>query len=375
MDHAKLSPSSSSRWLSCTKSIEMDALYENPSNTASEWGTNVHYIGELLLKGENISVGDTLKDGGEYQKEFIVDDEMLDTALSYSNYVKGFTNKDSKVLIEETFDLSFIAPDTFGTGDATVLDGTTLHIFDLKTGRNVVYAKDNSQLKIYALGALHLLDDYVEEVILHIVQTRIGHIDTAEISVDELMEFQDFIISQATKIINGDTEYSPSEKACLWCNHKANCDELRRYTENIIKGDFDDITDIESKGITNLHIKQVLDNKNIILSFIKAVEEETERKLLAGETIQGYKVVESRTNRRWDSENEEKIEKYLVRKLKKEGAYKYSLITPTQAMKKLDETGKKYVEKLIVKPKGKPTVVSENDKRKDICCVNDFDNC
>jgi hypothetical protein len=276
----------------------MEEAYENKSNPASEWGSKVHFLGELMLKGEDVTVGVPVTD--EYCGTFEPDEEMVECALEYANYVREFIKPDSKVLIEERFDLTFIAPDTFGTGDATVLDGTTLHVMDLKTGHNIVNADNNTQLMLYALGALEMLkDEYIEDVVLHIVQTRVHHISTWTTTVEELEEFKEFAKQQANKIITGDTEFNPNAKACKWCRHQANCEALREFTEKVIKGDFDDLDELDATIINNTHIKRILDNKDLILSFIKAVEEEAQAKLLAGEEIEGYKLVQSRTNRKW----------------------------------------------------------------------------
>lgn len=368
MTHARLSPSSSSRWLVCTASVKACEAYEDTTNEASAWGTTVHTIGEKLLLGEDVAVGDTIEGA-------VVDDEMMECAVDYANYVMSYKKEDSTMMIEEQYDLSFIAPDTFGTGDAAILDGTTLHIFDLKTGRNKVSAEDNSQLKLYALGAMHKLkDEYIDEVVLHIVQTRIGHIDSWEISVDELESFGEFAKRQARAILEDNTSFNPSETACRWCLHKVNCEALMTHVEAVVKGDFEDLNEVKIEDAKKDHIARLLKNKGLITSLIADAEEVAINRMMAGEEIEGFKLVESRTNRKWDEENKDKIEKYLVRKLKKDGAYKQTLITPTQAIKKLDDKSKKYIEKYIVKPEGKPTIAPLSDKRKALNPVmDDFD--
>jgi len=368
MKHASLSPSSSSRWLDCPASIKACAEYENTSNAASEWGTQVHYIGEQLLKGETINVGDVLCEDG--QEAFEVDEEMLEVALDYANYVREYINEDSVVLIEEKLDLSFIAPDTFGTSDATILNDDVLHVVDLKTGHNIVSAENNTQLMLYALGAYHKLKhlSFIEEVTLHIVQTRAGNISSWSCSVEDLLEFEEFAKKQAQKALSDEAEFNPTPRACKWCPHQANCEALAQFSEEVVKGDFDDLEEIEGKAnlISNEHIKKILDNKDLIISFIKAVEDEALNKLQNGEVIEGYKIVESQTRRAWDKSEFDKIEKYLLRKLKRDGTYKQTIITPTQALKALDDKSKKYIEKFIVKPEGKPTLAPLSDKRKPI---------
>jgi len=362
-NHAKLSPSSSARWSVCTASVEASEQYPDTSNHAANYGTMVHQLGEWMLLDQPIPSVGTEVEG------IAVDEEGIEYAQDYANYVRDLLDEDKILLVEEKLNLEFIAPDTFGTSDATVLNDTTLHIVDLKTGHNIVNAERNSQLMLYALGALHKLEDdyYIDEVTLHIVQTRANHISSWSCDIDELLEFEKFVTAQAQKIIAGDTEFNPAPQACKWCPHQANCEALATFTEDIIKGDFDDLDDVRGKAnlIDNSHIKRILDNKNLILSFINAVEEEAIHKLQNGEEIEGFKLVVANTRRAWSKADMDNIEKYLKRKLKIDGAYKQTIITPTQAIKSLGKDAK-YIEKWIVKPEGKPVIAPESDKRKPI---------
>ena len=362
MQHARLSPSSSSRWLSCTASVEASTNYENKGNSASQWGTVAHGIGELLLKGEDVP---EIVEGDKW------DDEQYKCAEEYADYVRSFINKESVVLIEEQFDLSFISKGQFGTSDATVLNDTHLHVMDLKSGHNIVMAENNTQLMLYALGALHELEDIydIETVTLHIVQTRAGHIDTWELDVKTLKLFEQTAKVQAQAILSGDVKFSPSEKACKWCQHQTNCTALKAHVDSVVTGAFDKIEDIDGQAdlIDVDHIKKILDNKDLILSFIKAVEARSLELMQEGTEIDGYKLVEAKTNRKWA--DEDAVAKYLNRKVKADELWVKKLIPMTKILK-LRPNDKK-LQEMLIKPDGKPVIAPMSDKREAISKVAD----
>ena len=69
------------------------------------------------------------------------------------------------------------------------MEGRTLHIVDLKYGKGVkVYAQDNSQAQLYAVG---VVNDFgyafdFDQVQITIVQPRLDHIDEWVIDRDTL---------------------------------------------------------------------------------------------------------------------------------------------------------------------------------------------
>ena len=367
MKHARLSPSSSSRWLTCTASVKASEGYENKSNSASRWGTEVHYIGEQLLKGKTIRVGETLTEDGI---DFIVDKERLDVAEEYGDYCRSLYSKTSEVLVEETFNLGSISQGQFGTSDCSIVDGDHLHIVDLKTGHNIVNADHNTQLMLYAIGAVDYFEFYdIEEITLHIVQTRAGHISAWTMTREVLEDFRKHAQQVAKLILEDKTEFTPNEKACKWCPHQVNCEALTAHVEDVVKGAFNGIEDIDGQAdkVPMEHIKKILDNEDLITSFIKAVKVVALERMEHGEAITGYKLVKSRKHKAWRDKNEaaEMLEKEFG-----EDGFKKSIITPTQALKLATQRMVDIGDSWYV-PEGDVVLAPNSDKREAIKGVSD----
>ena len=217
--HAKLSASSSHRWLHCPGSIKAEEGYADSSSEHANEGSAAHWLGETCLEsGQQASefLGQTLAD---YQ--VVVTDEMVDAVQQYLDYVRSLGGN---TLIEQRVDFSHVVPEGFGTADAIVMSGDTLHIVDLKYGKGVkVYAENNSQAMLYALGVLHDYDYLFqpEKIVLTIVQPRLDHIDEWEVTMDQLQTFASFAQTAASLALQDNAPRYPSDKACQWCKAKA----------------------------------------------------------------------------------------------------------------------------------------------------------
>ena len=187
--HARWSASSTARNVNCPGAIALGETCADRETEAAAWGTCAHQIAErcLLRSGDDAIawLGQTEKYG---KFEFVVDEEMVNTAQVYVDYCYGrlteyreATGFDPQYWIEErlSFDALNPALDAGGTADFVIYFPLwrLLEIVDLKGGRGVtVDVKGNPQGRSYGIGAMLTLKiDDVDLVQVTIVQPRVGN--------------------------------------------------------------------------------------------------------------------------------------------------------------------------------------------------------
>ena len=362
MDHAKLSASGSGKWLNCPGSVKAEEAYppQESSPFAIE-GSRAHELGELCLKNNKDAIdflGDTIYKG-------IIEKDMTSYVQEYVDYVRRFETNNSTLMVQERVSFDHVVPGGFGTLAAAVLDydNDTCHIFDLKYGKGVkVDAYENTQAQIYALGieqALKgLFSEDINKYVLHIIQPRLNHFSSWEISQSNLDKFANWVEERADLALSGKGNRVPGEKQCKWCRAKGDCKALSDFTESLITGEFEDLDDLDADILSEDKKKAILDNKKLIETFLKAVEASVFDQIERGESFKGFKLVEGRSIRKWNDKAEHK----LISRLGSD-AYSRKLIGIGEAEKKL---GKEFIAELTIKPEGKTTLVPESDKREAI---------
>lgn len=370
--HALLSASGANRWINCPLSPRIEDLFPDEESDASAEGTLAHEFAEIeqLKFLKRISLGEYNTRLAELRTREFYSPEMEEYVDQFVEYVLAyyFEAKSNKVTpievyVETRLDLTKYIPEGFGTSDDIVLIGRTLHVFDLKYGYLRVNAVDNKQLRIYALGAYEKLNAEgfeIENVVMHIVQPRIGNFASDEILIDELLFWADTDLKMfAERAFNGEGGQHAGEH-CQFCKATHSCAELAREATTAIElmkepSDFDLLT-MEEK--TELYLKIPLFNL-----WASAFETHMTETAQGGVKYSGLKVVEGTTRR--VIKNEKQAERIIV-----EAGFDRELIIEEKLIPlgKLEKfIGKKESEKLlkpvIFKPRGKAILVPESDKR------------
>ena len=159
--HALLGASSSKQWLNCPPSARLQEKIPNESSVYAEEGTYAHSICEYKVR-KYLHERVKRPQSEEYDSEEI--EQITDVYAEFViSTIEGMKKNGCEplTLVEERVDYSHLVPSGFGTADMIVIGRNEngkglLHIADFKTGKGVfVDADHNSQLKLYALGALH----------------------------------------------------------------------------------------------------------------------------------------------------------------------------------------------------------------------------
>ena len=385
-EHSPLGPSSSNRWLACPGSVKASQGVANKDTEYSAYGTAGHLLSEHARK-ENKPVahwlGWTIKVGSY---EFVVDEEMSDAVQEFVDVcdeVPGIMIAEARVQYERW------VPGGFGTNDDTRLNDGVVTITDLKLGKgHQVWAKENPQLKLYALGVLEdhgfLFD--IREFNLRISQPRLGHFDEWSVSADELLAWADRELPAAVRRIEEGALFAAGEW-CTFCPVRSTCKTRAAHVTGLMlaEGEFEDLDNLETNALraqnrwqhlTNDDVAKILPSLGVMEAWIKDMKHRALVALVNKEKVGDYKIVAGRSSRKWRDEYQARVK---LHSLGVEPFKPQQIISVSVAEKEL---GKKTfaqrfkLEEDFVKPPGKPTLAPGSDKRPaiEVTEVNDFQN-
>lgn len=354
--HAKLSASSSDRWMNCPGSIQLSekAPPQIESSYARE-GTLAHECLELLLTGEVVA-------------DPIYTAEMIGHASSAVETIFDMTPKGATIIAEQKVDLSFIAPEMFGTLDCAIIEHFgTLKIIDYKYGAGyAVDPEDNSQLLYYALGIAHLYDYNFKDVELVIIQPRAFHPDgpvrSWTCSMEYLLEWSE-ALALAVEFTKGkDAPINPGSW-CKWCPAAIICPALKQDALAQAKIDFsEDLSEVilpDPQEVQILDLSAMLLAADKIETWIEKLRAYAFDQLSQGKDVPGFKLVEKRSIRKW---NDPAQVEYNAHQMFGKKAFETSLLSPAQLEKAIPEA-KDFIKENAVSVSSGLTMALVTDKR------------
>lgn len=381
--HARLSASGSERWLNCQQSVRKEEGYKNTSSIYAEEGTLAHELAEAELRNFKDPSGTNMLMFQEYFEGRVFEfnnaytakvtlSELYTEVAKYVDVVKEefnmllAQNEFTELFVEQKLDLREVIPDGFGTGDAVIVSDGLMVVCDLKFGKGVeVDATENSQLMLYGFGAYMANKDFyhITRVKVMVIQPRINNVSSFEISVKDLLDWAYGVVKPTAELAMAGKGELKSGKWCKFCKAKADCSQYAEDSMKTMQLAFYDEYEPESPDTLNMkQIAFVLKHGEAAKQWVDAVFAKAKELLLDGKEVEGYKLVEGRSVRAIADEEG------LVTKLNELGVseiYKEPKLKGITDLEKL--VGKKVFNvecsPYIVKPKGKPTIAPESDKR------------
>lgn len=364
--HAVLSPSAAKRWMACTPSARFEQQFENVETIFAKEGTLAHAIGEIILQRRLKMLNeDAFQVGLAYhQSDPLYTEEMLTHAEQYADYCMSTVKPDSHVAVETRLDITQYIPEGFGTGDFMTVTPSErkLSFRDLKYGKGVaVSAVDNTQLKIYALGALNWYGWLyeIDVVSVGIYQPRINNNSEWEIAVPDLLKWAETELAPKAELaFKGEGQFNPGEH-CKFCRARVRCQALADHNLDLFKHELK-----SHDQLTDAALLEIVKKSSLLTSWAKDIEEYVLSEAVKGKKWEGMKLVEGKSNRVFVSE--------AMTEQKLLSAGHTEIYTPKELLgvTKLKSTlGAKVFRELVEpdlrKPPGKPTLVDINDPRPD----------
>jgi hypothetical protein len=420
-NHRGAGPSGAERWMACTASLGasrafLETLTPNQQaqfasgSTAARQGTTAHAVAEVqanvMLGKVSPEEADTVllelavmpEDGAE-----AYDDTMEEYVSEYVDLVKSYVDEGRTVVIEERVvatiplltytDGEADLHDIAGSVDLGVIpepDHPVLVVGDLKYGEGIdVGVEENPQIRIYALGLLadvvefyDGLPEWLTEVEYIIAQPRLGGIKSWTESIDDLLDWQDTVLSKAlTEALGGikaGAAFNPGPVQCQWCPARGSCPALIEERMEKAADLFDVITDAEfadgpgafpeTASLTSDRLAELYTQITGLTKIAAEMKEELQRRLFRGTPVPGYLLVNYSPPRKWTEQAIEELDpgnkgEGILSEDQAAALWQHKLVTPTAAEKILGGDYERIAD-LVDKPDKRPVIAPEGDRRK-----------
>jgi hypothetical protein len=295
--HADASPSSSSIWINCPASVTLARGKVRKSTPYTREGSAAHTLAEMRLKGQNTYVlGQKILVEGD---QIEVTEEMLQAVQTYVTECTVAAKGASAVGIEARVGIVHDGEDVFGTVDHYAFQEPVLKITDFKYGQGVPVSPDSSQLKIYALGVINELGPFAEvkEVVLKVVQPRIGGIGIHAMDYPDLVRWETDVLHPAMdRLAANDTTENTGEH-CRWCVRAGECRAFADLAMDKARVAFGTAPPSPT-GFSDAELGDILSHAELINAWVVKVRAEVSGRIDNGHKVPGWKLVAKRAVRK-----------------------------------------------------------------------------
>lgn len=375
-DHALWSASATARNVQCPGALTLGLSVPERSSIHADTGTAGHQISERCLRDGGNAVDYLGTTERVKQRDIEVDEELVNSAQEYIDYVRSRVDAGGSLQIEQRFSLNDIHPpfDAGGTGDAVLHFPAQklLEVVDYKNGVGVVDVVGNPQLRTYGLGALlanSTLD--VETIKVTIVQPRAPHKDgrirSETFHVADLIDWTADLLKAMNRSKQAMDEHAAAggnnvlldewrdkwlkPGKCTFCPVEGSCPALKRDALSVAAVWFDDM---DQPRLGNAALDTDPASLNRDLNMIPMLEDWIKaRRALAhsmaeqGVEFDDHMLVDKIGNRKWSDDTAP-----LVTAMQEAGVDPFAepkLLSPAQLEKLLGSKRKALIEPFVVR--------------------------
>jgi hypothetical protein len=355
--------------MKCPGSIAFCADIPRTTSKYAEEGTAAHALAELCLtQGKNPWEQDAPED-------------MRCAVATYLRHVRETQRRltGSALHVEQAFHLDWLDEELWGTNDA-VIDQPwgRIAVLDYKHGVGYkVEAEGNVQCLFYALGAIHASNGHPDTVEIHIVQPRASGepVSVWTLPAADVVAWGNDVLMPAVRATRAENAPLNPGDHCQFCPGRCwsvdgavkTCPAIEQKALEAACQGFGAIIPVKKELILPVpedmiaeQVARLMDFVDLLGPWIKAVQEECKKRMLAGKEIPGWKMVEGRRSRSWKDEAE------AAKQLSGLGSaiFKTELLS-VAAMEKLlkENNGKLEILKGLVEETRGATLAPATDKR------------
>ena len=308
----------------------------------------------------------------EYQREIEIikntpyfNEDFEANVDNYVLYVRSQVGEGDTPLFEQRVDFSDWVPDGFGTADVVILSKHAIRVIDLKFGKGIpVSAQDNTQLRLYALGAWSKFkEEYpdIKEISYTIHQPRLDSISTDGTTIGKLVDWANYFVKpKAKKAWSGAGEFLPGEW-CQFCRAKAQCRARSDFNTEIAKLEF------KAPGLlSEEEVSEVLVKAQNLKTWANDVEEYAlTRAVDQGVVPPGYKLSTTTTHRRI-SDSALAATVLVEKGLAPEIIWEPPKLKSLASLEKINKQIAAWLGELVQRPEGQPKLVrTKKDAKED----------
>jgi hypothetical protein len=352
---------------------------QDTGGDAADDGTLCHEYMEAYLKGQDTAAIVARMKSTKYDQKQAVEE----AARQVGEYLEGLMmvhGESQEIELEVRATLSE-DPSVYGTVDCVFWFDATSHlvVLDYKFGIGEVSPMDNDQLRMY--GSMLLSRYNAKTIELAICQPRTDKRVKTHTYTRTILDLwkQNVLLPGIEAARSPNAMLIPGAIQCKWCRRgKYGCEAASSAFVDLLGPELEAPQPPKSKAalkeisgtygaMSTEELKKYADALPWLKVALANIEEAITNRMLDGEEIEGHKLVNAVTRRRWL--DEDKASSFLQRKgLKETDRYTKKLITPAQAEKllvfsEMPAISQTAFRRLIEFPVGKPVFAPESDAR------------